>query len=210
MAIKASGVAIAVAALVVLAGGTAVSVYAASTNLNQTVSAGTISTFIGDTGGAVVPSPSVSFSAKNVSNQVQTSTGTLGTSTQRIYVDNPGGADNGWTVSLAATAGPTAKWTSGSDSYPFNAATSAGGQLTVDPSGATITAEVGATTGISVGSSSTFSSGSNTPVTLYQAGGTAPKISRTYLTGVALSQTIPASQVAGSYSISFTETVAAI
>jgi len=208
MRAKASGVAIAIAVITIVA--SAASVYAASTNLSQLIGAGTISTFIGDSSGAVVASPSVAFDSKNVSNQVQTSTAQLGTDSQRIYVDNPGGADGGWTVSLAATSGPTATWTSGSDTYAFNGAASGDGQLTVDPSGATITAEVGGSTGISVGSSATFSGGSNTPVTLYSANSSADHISRTYLTGVSLSQTIPSSTPAGTYSISFTETVASV
>lgn len=39
----------------------------------------------------------------------QTATGTFGSGSQQIYVKNPDGADNGWVVSLAASA-PTAIW----------------------------------------------------------------------------------------------------
>ncbi len=180
-----------------------------TSQFGQTISGGTLATFIGDASGVVVGSPSVSFTAKTISNAVQTSTGTYGSNTQRIYVDNPGGADNGWTLALAATSGPTGTWTSGSDTYPFNAASSGLGQLTVDATPGTITAEVGTTTGITKGSPSTFSGGLNTPANLLTAATGADNINRVYLTGVSASQTIPASTPAGSYTINFTQTVTA-
>lgn len=202
--------ALAVAVVVVVGG--ASSVYAAltdSTNFSQQINAGTLSTFIGDTTGAEVTSPNVVFPAKIVSNTVQTSIGTYGTNTERIYVDNPGGANNGWTLTLAATGGPTAKWTSGANTYAFNGTTSALGQLTINPTPGTLTAEVGTLTGITKGSSGTFSGGLNTPITILTAASTADDINRVYLTGVSASQTIPGSTPAGSYVIDFTQTAAA-
>lgn len=181
-----------------------------STNFSQQINAGVLSTFIGDTSGAEVASPNVGFSNVTVSTSTQTSTGTYGTNTQRIYVDNPGGANNGWTLALAATGGPSAVWTSGGNTYAFNGASAALGQLTVNPAAGTITPVVGTATGVSLGSSGTFSGGTNTPVGLLSASSGSDDISRVYLTGVGVSQTIPAAQVAGSYIIDFTQTAAAV
>lgn len=204
---------IGLAILAVVTGST--SVYAAltdTTDLSQTISAGTLATFIGDTSGNEVASPSIGFAAKTISGSTQTSAGTYGSNTQRIYVDNPGAVTgaNGWTVTFAATSGASATWTSGGDTYPFNGATSADGQLTVDPSGGSLTADVGSTTGITLGTSSTFSGGSNTPITIMSASSTADDINKVYLTGVSLSQTIPAATPAGTYTINFTQTVAQV
>ena len=193
--------------------GSATSVYAAltdSTLFSQQINAGTLSTFIGDASGVDVASPNVVFPAQTVSNAVQTSAGTYGTNTERIYVDNPGGGDNGWTLSFAATSGASATWTSGGNTYPFNAATSALGQLTINATPGTLTAVVGTTTGITKGTSGTFSGGANTPISLLAAAAGSDNIARVYLTGVTASQTIPASQVAGSYTIDFTQTAVAL
>lgn len=213
MRIRSKFIGISVVALAVVASGT--SAYAAltdSTNFSQSITAGTLSTFIGDASGTEVVTPSVVFSAATVSNATQTSTGTLGTSTQRIYVDNPGAVTgaNGWTVTFAATGGSAAEWTSGGNTYAFNGSTADDGQLTVNPSTGVITAEVGGITGISLGSSGTFSGGTNTPVTLLNAASSADDINRVYLTGVSVSQTIPASTSAGTYTLDFTQTLAQV
>jgi hypothetical protein len=202
-----SGSTLSVAAVV----GISAAVYAAasdSTNFTQQIGAGVISSFIGDASGAEVTSPSVAFSNVSVSNAVQTSTGTLGTNSERVYVDNPSGANSGWTVTLAATGGPSAKWTAGGNQYSYNGASSANGQLTVDPSVGTITMEVGTNTGITKGSSATYNSGTSS-ITLLTASAGSDDINRLYLTGVGLSQTIPASTPPGSYQLDFTETVTA-
>jgi len=196
------------AAGIVLTGG--VSTYAAgvSNTFSQTINAGVLSTFVGDSTGAEVAAPSVTFPAQTVSNAVQTSVGSYGTSAQRIYIDNPGGAPDGWTLTLAAT-NASDTWTDGTDTYPYNGTTSADGQLTIDPSAATYTAVTGTSTGITVGASGTFSGGTNTPVTLATSDGSGDSIARGYLTGVSASQTIPASTPAGTYTIDFTQTVTA-
>lgn len=203
--------AVLIAAVAVVGGGS--SAYAAltdSTNFTQQINAGVLSTFIGDATGTEVTTPNVVFPAKTVSNAVQTSAGTYGTATERIYVDNPGGANNGWTISLAATGGPTAKWTSGANNYAFNGTTSALGQLTINATPGTITAEVGTTTGITKGSTGTFSGGLNTPINILSAAAGSDDINRVYLTGVSASQTIPASTPAGTYTIDFTQTALAL
>ena len=57
-----------------------------------------------DSGGAVVASPSFAMGAVAVSTSTQTSTGTFGSNSQRITVDNPNGSTNGgaWTLALNA------------------------------------------------------------------------------------------------------------
>lgn len=182
----------------------------ATSNLTQTINAGVLHTDVRDGSNAVVASPSFAMTAGTVStSSQQTVTGTFGTATQRISVDNPGASNTGFTLAIAATGGTTATWTDGSKTYPFNAATAAAGQLTINATPGTITALVGTTTGIAKGTSGTFSSGSNTPIQLLNAGATSDDVWNGYLTGVSVSQTIPAATPAGSYTFGLTQTVAA-
>ncbi len=181
-----------------------------TTNLTQQINPGVLSTFIGDTTGTEVPSPNVTFPSTSVSVTTQTSVGSYGTDTQRIYIDNAAGADNGWTLAFAATGGSGATWTSGGNTYPFNAATSTLGQLTINPAVGTLVADVGTTTGITMGSTGTFSGGANSPIGILSASSSSSHIGRVHLTGVTASQTIPAAQPAGTYVIDFTQTAAAV
>ena len=149
--------------------GSAVSVYAATSNFAQTINAGTISVDIVDAGYATVGSPSVTMPAKTFSFSCSTSTGTFGTVSQVIYIKNPDAADNGWTVSLAGSA-TTAVWDSAGTDYDFNDAggsgctdgadaDSLGGQMTVDPSGGVLSTGACATcaaTNVSKGTSASF------------------------------------------------------
>ncbi len=178
--------------------------------LTQSVTPGTLTTDIRDGSYTTVASPTFGMSTLNISNDCQTSTGTYGSASQRIYVDNPGGANNGWTLSIAATAGASAKWVSGGNDYDFDDPAGSGctnGQLTLDPSVGTVTADAGTTTAITKGSSSAFNSNSST--TLLTAAAGSDDIFRGYLTGVGVSQKVPASKPAGSYAISLTQTILA-
>jgi len=198
-----------VVAVAVVGAAVAPVAYAATTansQLTQQINAGVLSTDVRDGSNNIVASPSFAMSAVPVSTSVQTSTGTFGTSTQRISVDNPGGANNGWTLALNATTPGTGTWTNGGNSYAYNG-TAATGQLTVDPSVSTITPVTGGATGVSKGASAGFTG--TTPITLMSASSSAAQIWNGYLTGVGLSQSIPASTPAGSYSISLTQTVTA-
>ena len=184
-------------------------VYAALTagsQLSQVIGAGVLSTSIRDGSGAVVASPSFSMNSAAVSTNAQTVTGTFGTTSQRITVDNPGGANNGWTLTLAGTSGGSTVWTNGSATYPFNG-NSTTGQLTVNPSIAALTPVTGTSTGITLGSQAAFSAA--TPVNLMTASGGSDDIWNGYITGVGMSQVIPASQVPGTYTLDLTQTVAA-
>lgn len=178
----------------------------ATSQLSQQISNGVLSTDIRNSSNGVVASPSFAMGAASVSTSSQTVTGTFGTPTARISVDNPGGANDGWTLSLNATTPATTKWTSGSNNYDYKG-TAATGQLTVNPAAATITATVGSNaTGLTKGASTAFSS--TTPITLLTAAAASDDIWNGYLTGVGLSQTIPAAQAAGTYTLDLTQTVA--
>lgn len=195
-----------------------VAVWAAPTpTLNQTVNPGTLSTdILQNDGSTPVASPTVTFSAVNKSFNCQTNTATLGDTNNKVYVTNLAN-NNGWTLTMAATSGAGTPWNDGTNNYSFDDPTSTGegtgcanGQLTVDPSGATLTLDcnsVCVSTGITQGSSTAYNNGTVDSVTLMQdANGDAWK---GYLTGIGLSQKIPGGQSDGAYSLGMTITVTA-
>jgi hypothetical protein len=213
-----SAVLTAVAVLTVGAG----SVFAANnTNLTQTINAGTLATDIRNALRAPVANPSASMSARGFSFDCETTTGTLGVDSQRIYVDNPDAADNGWSVAIAATSGATARWANGGSSafIDFNDPSgsgcsdggdtdNSGGQLSIDADAGTLTTDCGTctNTGVSKGTAASFSEGVTDSVTLLSAAAGSDDIWRGYLTGVGLSQTIPAETPADSFTINLTLT----
>jgi len=202
---------IAFAAVGTLAFAAAPHAYAALTansTLSQSITNGTLSTDVRDGSNVIVGSPSFSMAARSVATSQQSTTGTFGSGTQRISVDNPGGANNGFSIALNATVPGTGKWDDGaSHNYLYNG-TAGTGQLTVDPSVSTWTALVGTTTSITKGTSTTFSS--TTPITLASTSAALEDIWNGYVTGVGLTQTIPANTPAGTYTISMTQTVTAL
>lgn len=165
-------------------------VFAASnSDLTQTINAGALSTDIKDETGASVSSPSVAMSAKSFSFDCYAggtaSTGTLGSNTQRLYVINPDGADNGWTLTIAATGGATSTWANGGATrrIDFNDSTGAtagcsdgadadavGGQLTINAAAGSLTTDCASctTSNITLGSSAPFVQGSTDSITHYQ------------------------------------------
>lgn len=181
--------------------------------LNQTINAGALSTDIVDGAGAAVALPSFNMAATTIKNTCQTITGTYGDTAQRVTVDNPGGANGGWVLSIAATSGPTAKWVSGANNYAFNDATGAGctnGQLTLNPAASTLNLNGTSTnTAITKGASTAFVSGTADSITLLTAAAGSDDIWSGYLTGIGVSQKIPASKPAGTYTIDLTQTVVA-
>lgn len=203
---------ITLAAVSVLVFGAAPHAYAALTatsTLSQSITNGTLSTDVRDGSNVVVGSPSFSMAARNVSTSQQSTTGTFGTASQRISVDNPGGANNGFSLTLNATVPGTGVWDDGAGhTYAYNGATAALGQLTVDPQASTWTALTGTTTSITKGSSATFNSAN--PITLATTSAGLEDIWNGYVTGIGLTQTIPANTPAGTYTISMTQTVTAL
>jgi len=187
------------------------SAFAVGSNVTQQINGGTLSAAVLDASLVVVPSPSFAMTATSFSFTCQTATGTLGSTSQRLYVLNPSGTSAGqsWTLSLAATA----SWTSGGNTYAYNQAAGSGctsGQLTVNPTAGTVTPDCTTTvctTAVITKGTSTAMSGA-TPVTVLSAPiGTT--IWRGYITGITLSQQIPAEQAAGSYTLPVTLTATA-
>lgn len=202
----------------IILGTTGTAVYASVvTNFSQTINAGTLSVGIVDGSYATVVSPSVAMSPTTVSFNCETSTGTFGTTTQQIYISNPGAANDGWVVSLAAS-NPTDVWNSvlATTSFDFNnpAGTGCtGGQMTVNPSVGTLA--IGScgtctTTGITKGTSSAFNQGVTDSITILTASAGSDDIGDWTLQGVAVSQKIPAQQPAASdYNIDLTLSIVA-
>lgn len=178
--------------------------------LTQVINPGSRSVDIVDATGTPVADPNVDFTPVNFSFNSQTSTGVLGASTERIRIYNPTGAQN-WTVSLAGSA-TTAVWSDGGvESYDFNDAggaidgadtDSVGGQLTVNPATGTLVGVSGcSTSNLSLGASGAFDEGTTDSIDLVNASTGSAKFCRWDLTGVDLSQEIPAAQPAGTYTI---------
>ena len=214
---------------IVMAGGLTGATYilaSGTSEFQQTINAGTLSTDIVDGSYASVASPAVAMDAVTFNFSCQTATGSFGTTTEQIYVQNPDAADNGWTLTLAP-ANTTDFWDSAGTDFDFNdpgssgcvddgATTDAdnlGGQMTVDPSGATLA--VGqcsscTTTSITKGSATAYVEGTTDSATLLAAATASDDIGDWTLQGVSVSQTIPAEQPAASdYTISMVLTVTA-
>ena len=217
--------------VIVLSGVFAFTTYVVASNISQfnlTINAGTLATDIKDASRVTVGSPTVALSAATVSFSCLSGgsapSGTFGTNTERVYVENPDAADNGWTLTVAPSA-TTATWSDGgTNTFDFNDAggsgctdgadtDSVGGQMTIDAvTSGTITADytVGPdTTGLTLGSSASFVEGSTDSLTLITAASGSDDVGRWYLTGVDVVQTIPADQPAASYSLNMTLTVTA-
>jgi len=159
-----------------------------------------------DVDGDSVPNPMVVMDDVSFSFTDETSSGVLGTADQRIRLSNSGLATT-WSVSIAPTSGAAALWwDGGANTFDFEDS-SAGGQLTVDPSVATISRpDGGSTGGVTLGSAEFFEAGVRNEVLLYSAAGAEPHQGYD-LMGVALSQIIPALQVEGDYRLQLTLTV---
>jgi len=197
---------------VVLAG---VPAYAVSqTEFSQTINTGVLSSTILDASQNPVASPALTMSALTTSMQCQTSTGTYGTDSQRIYVENPGASAGGWVLSVAATGGSSAEWSDGgSEQYSFNSGAGSGctdGQMTLDPSAGTVTPQNPATsTGISKGAQASFVAGSVDSIELVNASASSDDYWFGYIRDIGVSQKVPAGTPAGTYAIDLTQTVVA-
>lgn len=201
-----------------------------ATDLTQSITAGALTTDILDASRVSVGAPNVAFGSKAFSYDCyfggSASTGTLGSSSERLYVMNPDAADNGWTLTLAATSGATAKWQNSgvTKTYDFNDPTgsnpgcsdggdadSIAGQLTVNPNAGTLTTDclTCTTTSITKGSSTGFNQGTTDAVTVLTAASGSDDVWRGYLTGASLNQTIPAEQGVDTYTLNLTLTATA-
>ena len=182
---------------------------------------GGLSVDIVNSGGTPVASPTVAFSTLSLGFSFQTTTGTLGISSERIRITN-NSASAQWNLTMAATGGTTAFWDGVSSDFDFNDSTasagdggdadSLGGQLTIDAAtNGVITPEGGCTnTGITLGSSAAFDEGTTDSITLLTAGASADTGCFWDLTAIDLSQTVPEEQGSDAYDINMTVTIVAV
>lgn len=181
--------------------------------LNQTITAGVLSTDVVDSSRAPVTTPSFAMSSASASVECQTITGVYGSPMQRVAIDNPAGANSGWSLTIAASSGTNAKWTNGTHQYSYNNPAGSGcteGQLSLDPSAATLGLYgVSSNTGITKGNAASFAANTTNAITLLSASAGSDDIWSGYMTGIGVSQKIPAGQPAGLYWLDLTQTVTA-
>lgn len=213
---------------VVVLGGSAVFA-AANPTFTQIITVGVLSTDILDASRNPVAAPAVSMASKPYSFECQSganaSSGTLGTDSQRLYVSNQSAANNGWTLTIAATGGAASTWANSgaTQKIDFNDATIGGctdgvdtdteaGQMAIDPSVGTLTTDCAlcTTTGVTKGSSAAFVEGTTNSLTLLSAGATSDDVWRGYLTGASIKQVIPGETEADAYTINLTLTATAL
>lgn len=162
--------------------------------------------------GISIGSPKITFSSLYALDVCQQSTGVLGTAAERIRVTDNRSSGN-WSLSVAATGGGAARWTSGANSYAFNnpagsPAGCANGQLSLNFSTLGATTKPGCTgTGL-WGSTGTYAFAASTPIGIGGASG-ADRFCYWDITGVGLEQQIPGATPPGSYTIDMTLTVTA-
>ena len=199
-------------------------VLASSTSeFQQTINSGTLSVDIVDGSYNSVSSPSVALDAATFSFgcQTVTTTSAFGTASEQIYVQNPDAADGGWTLTVAP-ANTTDVWDSAGTDFDFNDgsgctdgadADSYGGQMAVDPSGATLdTGQCSSctVTDITKGSYTAYVEGATDSATLLTAAAASDDIGDWTLQGVTIGVTIPAEQpAANDYTLNMVLTVTA-
>ncbi len=184
---------------------------------NQTINAGSLTASINQSGDTTpVSNPTVSFPAQNYSFSCSTSTAALGDSNDLINVTNLASGINTWNIALAATGGTSATWTGtvhSTDTYAYNNTAGSGctyGDLTVNPSVGTITMDCNSSCSannstVSLGASAPFNGTTTPSVTLMSD--TAGTAWEGYVTGINLSQTIPALTPSDSYTLPMTITL---
>lgn len=224
-AIRKLNIALALALTVLFAGmlGSVTYVFALSTStFNQTINAGSLAVDIVDGSFVTVGSPAVTLNAVTFAFGSQTATGTFGTATEQIYITNPDAADNGWSVTVAASS-TTSTWDSAGTDFDFNDASSTvdgpdgdsfAGQMTIDPSTNATTATSQCTsctlTGISLGTATSFNEGTVDTITIVTGASGSDDIGDWDVQNVDVSQVIPGEQPAASdYTIDMILTIAA-
>jgi hypothetical protein len=197
-------------------------VYTPSPQMNaqiETLSSHAFTDFV-DNNANSLDDVSIDMSAIIANGRCQTATGTLGTATQKLSIYN-GSSSNGWSMSIAPTLGDDAKWmsTDQQHSYSFNNSSGFpagcdengnGGQLTVRPSNATITPwTLCSNNGISLSPDAAFGQGSSSAITIATGSSSVDQNCSWMVDGVDLSQKIPGSAKAGSYTLDLTQTIVA-
>ena len=173
-----------------------------------------------DATNATLTNPTTVFSAAMTGRTASTTTAKLSNnSSQQLEVANSL-STTGWSVSLAATGGSTAKWTQtgGIANYAFNNTNADQGQLSVDLSSSVFTAsgstplgQACTTAGLSYGAGGAFVAGtaSANAITLATASSSSGLTCLFKLQNISLKQTIPAYQKPGAYTLPVTVTVVA-
>lgn len=202
------------------------------TNYPSILTVGSLSIDVTDASGVSVGSPSTPFSSVIVQPECQSSSATLGTSSQQIRVTN-NISTTGWSVSMAATNGATAFWTNGTNGqYDYNDssgsppgctdggdADSYAGRLSLNPTTGSLVQQSGGggsqstgctATGTSLGISSNFVQGTADAITLFSASSATPRFCYFSVTGISMTQQIPTYRPKGNYSLDFTLTVLAL
>lgn len=183
---------------------------------------GSLSVNIVDGSGNSVDFSSAQLSSVSTAFGCEKSTGTLGTTNQRLRVQNTSNTPS-WSMSLAATNGPDALWQSETALYDYNdtAGSPAGcspgldndayaGSLGILTNNATVTPKSGCSAnGVSLGLAGKFQQGVADAITVMSANSDAATNCYWDITGLGVEQQIPAEQHAGSYSLSLTLTVVA-
>ena len=161
--------------------------------------------FVNNTTNATITNPTIDFTSTAMQSSVARTTASLteaATGTRHLEIKNT--LPNGWSVTLSATAGSNARWSSGTDDYAFND-TEANGRLSVLFDNTVITRTSGSTACASAtkGQNGVFTA-TNT-VKIASAGGGAADC--TYrIADIGLQQTIPVYQKPGSYTLPMTLT----
>ena len=180
------------------------------------IALGELTVDVVDSSDASVSQPEFTMTALDFDTESLETSGVFGTSNLAIYVENKTD-DAEWTLSLSADA--DSLWEGESYSFDFNDssgvsdgldADTVGGQMTIDPSAATITASSGCTSNtITLGTESSFSEGSVDSITIATASDTTGVDCSWKITGIEMEQAIPAGQYADEYAIDLVVTVTA-
>ncbi len=184
------------------------------TQLSVTIYPMPLNVLIVDQNKKEVESPNVPFDPLIFNFIHQSTTGILGTGDEQIFVANLTSVQP-WTVNMAAKYGPETLWSDiplgyGDDCtnacMDYNNGTGIG-QLTVDPStGQVIREDYGDTDGIILGTKTAFVQGYKNSVMLFRSS-SAEAYHGYSLTGVTLTQTVPAEQLPRGYTLDMAITI---
>lgn len=191
--------------------------------LRSVINDGVLLTDIRDQFGSTIAQPLLNFGRITNSFECRSTDGaltaSLGSDTQRIYVDNPKAAFDGWNLTIAAASGVNATW-SGPDGNTLDYnddqcsdldGDGAAGQLTFDASVADINSDCQEcdTDNIVLGTSSAKSFSESSSITLLRATSDSDELGRWYLTNIDVRQTVPPEQEGDTYEIDMVLTATA-